>query len=137
MRTFCREVCKNGLTDQAVLVVDSGGPKEAHVQSYSPDDGSVHNFSHIRQVAPVYLTTLCPVSCAKMAEVTHLPFALWTSLGRQKHKFSRIRQVAPMCPHVRAQWHHLVNAVEPSVCGDDGILCQITLTTCLYVVGTL
>jgi len=35
--TFCRELCKNGLTDRlAVLVVDSGGPKEAQVQSYSP-----------------------------------------------------------------------------------------------------
>jgi len=35
--TFCRELCRNFWTDRfAVWVVDSGGPKEAQVQSYSP-----------------------------------------------------------------------------------------------------
>ena len=35
--TFCRKLCKNGRTDRfAVWIVDSGGPKEAQVQSYSP-----------------------------------------------------------------------------------------------------
>jgi len=34
--TFCRELCENGSTYRfAVWVVDSGGPKEAQVQSYS------------------------------------------------------------------------------------------------------
>ena len=29
-----------------------------------------------------------------------------------------------------ALWRHLVNTTEPSMCGDDSALCQITLTTC-------
>ena len=40
--TFCHELCENGLTNRlAVLVVDSGGPKEAQVQSYSPGGANV------------------------------------------------------------------------------------------------
>jgi len=36
-RAFRRELCKNGGTDRfAGWVVDAGGPKEAHVQSYLP-----------------------------------------------------------------------------------------------------
>jgi len=31
-----------------------------------------------------------------------------------------------------AQWHHLKNTTEPSMCGGDAALCQITLTTCYY-----
>jgi len=27
-------------------------------------------------------------------------------------RFNSIRQVAPMCPHGRAHWHHLANTVE-------------------------
>jgi len=35
--TPCCELCKNGWTNWfAIWVVDSGGPKEAHVQSYLP-----------------------------------------------------------------------------------------------------
>ena len=32
-----------------------------------------------------------------------------------------------------AHWRHLANATEPSICGGDAALCQITLTTCLFV----
>jgi len=40
--TFYRELRKNGWTDRfAVWVVDSGGPKEAWVQSYSPGGANV------------------------------------------------------------------------------------------------
>jgi len=67
---------------------------------------------------------------AKTAKPIDLPFALWTRVGRTKHKFNRIRQVAPMCRHGRAHWRHLANTIEPSVCGGDAALCQITLTTC-------
>ena len=28
-------------------------------------------------------------------------------------------------------WRHLANTTEPSICGGDAALCQITLTTCL------
>jgi len=36
------------------------------------------------------------VSCAETAEPIDLPFGLWTRVGRGKHKFNHIRQVAPM-----------------------------------------
>jgi len=42
--TFCRELCKNGRsrTDRfAVWIVDSGGPKQEQVQSYSPGGANV------------------------------------------------------------------------------------------------
>jgi len=29
-------------------------------------------------------------------------------------------------------WRHLVNTVEPSICGSDATFCQITLTTCFH-----
>jgi len=29
-----------------------------------------------------------------------------------------------------ANWRHLTNTIEPSVCGGDAACCQITLTTC-------
>jgi len=75
------------------------------------------------------------VSCAKKAEAIDLPFGLWTRVDPRKHKFNRMRQVAPMRPHGRAHWRHLGNmiAVEPSVFCSDGALCQITLTTCCSV----
>jgi len=42
-----------------------------------------------------------------------------------------------------AQWRHLKNTTEPSMCGGDAALCQIILTTCclydykadLHVIG--
>ena len=48
-----------------------------------------------------------------MAEPTDLPFRLWTRVGRRKHKFNRIRQVAPMYPHGTAHWRPLANTTEP------------------------
>jgi len=62
-----------------------------------------------------------------MAEPIDLSFGLWTLVGQRKHKFNRIRQVAPMCPRESAHWRHLTNTVRPSVCCGDVSLCQITL----------
>jgi len=42
------------------------------------------------------------VSCARTAEPIDLPFGLWTRVGRRKHKFNGIRQVALVCPHGKA-----------------------------------
>jgi len=33
-----------------------------------------------------------------------------------------------------AHWRHLANTTEPSVCGGDAALCQISLTTCLQAI---
>ena len=67
--------------------------------------------------------------CAEMPELIDLLFVLWNRMGQRKHKFNRIRQVAPMCPHGNAHWRHLANTIESSMCGGDVVLCQITLTT--------
>jgi len=34
-----------------------------------------------------------------------------------------------MYSYGRAHWRHMANTIEPSVCGGDADLCQITLTT--------
>jgi len=52
----------------------------------------------------------------------------------QVHAYS---QVASTFPHERAHWRHLANTTEPSVCGCDVALCQITLTTCYIVIMNL
>jgi len=62
---------------------------------------------------------LSAVSCAKTAKPIHLPFRLWTRVGRRTHKYNRIRQVAPMCPCERTRCRHLSNNIEPSVYGGD------------------
>jgi len=58
-----------------------------------------------------------------------LPFALWI-LWAEGSTSSIVFAVAPMSPHGRAHWRHLANTTEPSVCGGDAALCQITLTIC-------
>jgi len=70
--------------------------------------------------------------CAKMATPIDLLLGLWTRVGTRKRKLNRICQVAPMCPLVRAHWRNLANTIEPSVCGGDVALCQMTLTTCWF-----
>jgi len=37
------------------------------------------------------------------------------------------------CARWGAHWRHLANTIEPSVCGGDAALCQITLTTLLLL----
>jgi len=59
------------------------------------------------------------VSCTKTAEPIHLPFRLWTRVGRRMHRFNRIRHVAPMCPYRRTRCRHLSNNIKPSVYGND------------------
>jgi len=67
------------------------------------------------------------MSCAKMAR-----FAFWVvDFDEPKEaKFSAICQVAAVCPHEIADWHHLANTTEPSVCGGDVALCQIAFIIC-------
>jgi len=36
--------------------------------------------------------------------------------------------------YMGAHWRHLANTTEPSVCGSDASLCQITLSTCYLFV---
>ena len=34
-----------------------------------------------------------------------------------------------------ARWRHIKNMTEPSMCGGDVALCQMTMTTCYYCYG--
>ena len=83
----------------------------------------------------LYVTVV--VSPAKPAEPIEMPFGLWTRVGRRKQMFNRIRKVAPMCPNVRAHWRNLTNTIEPSVCGGDAVLFQITLTKSCFCVHSI
>ena len=49
-------------------------------------------------------------------------FVLWTRLDPRK----QVRR--------RAHWRNLAKTTEPSVCGGNAALCQLTLTTCYYIV---
>jgi len=62
------------------------------------------------------------VSFAKTAELIDLTFGLWTLVCQRKHR----------CPHGIAHWRNLANMIEPSICGGNAALCQVTLTTCYY-----
>jgi len=95
--TLCGHLCKNGWTDRdAVWVMDSDGPKKLCVRwgSRSPWKGAI--LGARGTYCKVY--GLSVVSCAKTAEPIDLALALWHRVGRRKHKFNRIRQVASMCP---------------------------------------
>jgi len=83
-------------------------------------------------------TALCRELC-KYGSTDRFAICVMDRMGRRKHRFNRIRQVAPMCPHRRAHWYwrphgrahwrNLANTTEPSICGGDAALCQITLTS--------
>ena len=109
---------RNGWTDRdAVCFVDFDWPKESWIKW-------VHSRSTMRRGNFGERVAHCKgygisVSCAEMAEPIDLPFGLWTRVGRRKHMFNHIRQVAPMCPHGRTHWRHLMNTVEPSICSSD------------------
>jgi len=59
--TFCRELCRNSGTDRfAAWVADSGEPKEAQVQSYSPGGANVPTWECIlAPPAEYYWTVRC------------------------------------------------------------------------------
>jgi len=77
--------------------------------------------NHVLDGAPDTSITIRNFSCTITAEPIDLPFGLWTWVGRRKHKFNRICQVAPMCPPGKAHWHHLANMTEPSACSGKSI----------------
>jgi len=103
--------------------MDSGGPRKQWAQI--PDaKGQLLG----ERTCPM---TICRELC-KMAKPINLTFELCTWVSRRKHKFDRIRQVVPMWSHGRAHWRHLAKMTEPSVCGSNAALCQITMTICYY-----
>jgi len=111
-RDFFRELCRNDWTD----------PLSCRL-GWAEGSTSSIVFARWRQCTRRYSAE----SCAKTAEPIVLPFGLLTRVGWRKHKFNHIRQVAP---YGRGHCRHLANMIEPSVCGGDAVLRQITLTTC-------
>jgi len=57
-----------------------------------------------------------------MAEPIEMPFGAWTRVDPRNHVLDG-----------GARWRNLANTIEPSVCGGDAALRQITLTTCCIV----
>ena len=80
--------------------MDSGGPKESCIRwgLDPPCEGAIIRGNDI----PGHAQRHSAVGYAKMAESIDLAFGLCTQVGRRKHKFSSIRQVAPICPYWRA-----------------------------------
>jgi len=76
------------------------------------------------------------VSAAKTAAPIGMPFGSWAGMGRRNHRWgsSGAEDVAMAAIfgflHMGSHWRHLANTSEPSMCGGDAALCQITLTTC-------
>jgi len=58
------------------------------------------------------------VSPTKTAEPIDISFGMWTRFGPEKHVLDG-----------GTHWHNQANTIEPSVCGGDAALYQITLTT--------
>jgi len=105
--------CKNGRSDRdAVWVKDSGGPREPCVRWWSTNPHRKGNSEGEGRPIVKYRDAHCAVICAKTVEPIGMPFGLWTGMGPQKHKFNRIRQVVPMCPHgghIGATWRIRLN----------------------------
>jgi len=109
------EVCKNSWTDlDAVWVMGSGGFKKPYIRRaldplceraiFRGQDMSGHARRH-SAVQKRLNRSRCHLSCG----------VGWAE-GR-------------MC-YIGAHWPNLANTTEPSVCGGDATLCQISLTTC-------
>jgi len=109
--------CKVGTGRDAVWVVGLDWPKKSRIR-WGTDPHGKGTFFWGKGM-PRHAQRHSGVNCAKTAEPIEVPFGFWTRVGRRKHKFSRVRQVVPTYPHVRARWRHLANTIEPSVyCGD-------------------
>ena len=79
------------------LVMGSHGPKESSVR-WGSDILWKGVILRGNGVARCKVSQHPAMICAKWLNRSHLSFRLWTRVGRKKHKFNRIRQVAPMCP---------------------------------------
>jgi len=149
----CRSVCLSvftllshvSLTDQdAIWTEDSGGPREPFIRWGSRSPMGRGNFFGVKG-RPIVKYRDTTVICAKTAEPIEMPFGLWALkdgvwvVGQQNADIVntlQLRDVAMATIFIflyMAIWHvhcRLANTTEPSVCGGDAALCQITLTTC-------
>jgi len=115
------ELWKNGWTDRyALWVEDLDGPKESHI-IWGPDPPMGRGNFEGERVPCVKYRDLLPWAVQKRWSDR---LAVWVGdsggpkearvqayspCGASVHKFSRFRQVAPMCSHGRAHWRNLAN----------------------------
>jgi len=72
------------------------------------------------------------MTCAETAETDRFAVLVVDSGGLKE---AQVQSYLPGCtnlPSHMAHWRHLANTIEPSVCGSNAVLCQITLTTCYH-----
>jgi len=87
--TLWCELCKNVWTNQdAVSIMDSGGPKEACIR-WGPDPPCKRAILGGKDM-PEHAQQYSAMSCEKMAEPIDMPFGLLTGVGRRKHMFNCI-----------------------------------------------
>jgi len=68
-----------------------------------------------------HLSTVVWAMRPKTAEPIEMLFGMWTRVGPKKHALDGT-----------AHWRHLAYTTEPSMCGGDTALRQITLTTYFF-----
>jgi len=89
----------------------------------------MHNFNRIRQVAPS--PRIHPAVRSERNGLTDgFVVCVVNSRGSKEAQVHAYSQGGSNVPTGRPHLHHLANAIEPSVCGCDVVLCQIALTTC-------
>jgi len=66
------------------------------------------------------------MSPTKTAEPIKIPFGLWSWTAVWDANSCGLKEARVGGAH----WLNLANTIEPSVCGGDAALCQITLTSC-------
>jgi len=126
-RDFLPWVVGNGWTDRfAAWVVDSGGLKEAQVQSYSQGGANVHNFSRIRQVAPMYSMTLWRELC-KNGWTDRLTVRVVDSGGPKEAQCQLYSAGGAHVPTWEGTLAPPGNTTAPSICGGDAFLFSFSL----------
>ena len=114
------ELCNNGWTDRdAVWDENSGGPKEPCIRWKSRNPHVNGQFWGQKKGWLRKCLNMSGSWYTQSDSTEGSTGMVWMSMG---------------CTRWGAHWRHLVNMTEPSICGSDAALCQVTLTTCYGMV---
>jgi len=79
-------------------------------------------------------------SCCRLASLSRIPhrsrllYVTIVSPAKTAEPIeSAVWDVDSAGTNMGAHWRNLVNTIEPSLCGGDAVLCQISLTTCVVI----
>jgi len=99
--TLCHcGLCKNGWTDRfAIWLMDSGGPKEARVQSYLPGGANMPDGTLPWAVQKRLNRSICRLGCGLS----------WAKVSTSSIVFTRWRQCAHMGGHIDPTWQIRLN----------------------------